>query len=249
MQHHNSAVLWTGHGASLAVAMAAAETQRQQGQLAFAALPNVAVLGARHHHISRSGRLPEASHPDMLICEAGIPAHPDLQHLWIPRSGHASDWMPLSWVMTASQTLSAWLDCSVLVPPWRMLPPLQTPVLFACDHGGSAVAQLFAALRSKTPELTADGLATSELGHGWHARLYQEGGTVLHLTPDPAPTLTDWLTHHAPQARHHTIPVPVGALPTLAVAACVLSDLAQRAGVDLCRSRIPAASDTLRGVR
>jgi hypothetical protein len=240
-------MLWTGIGASLAIARAAAATFMQLGRPATAALPDAPHGRMVHVHVSRSAAMPMGLQPDLLLCEAGARGNPWAPRLEVPAGVDPHAWVPLDWVEAAALRLREELELTPWRPEELVLPPLDRhELLMVTDAGSEALQSLSGSVRAKVPELDLSATATSELGHGWHARLARRGGTVLYLGDSLPQAVAGWIAEHAPTVQIITFPCPVDPLATLALSARLLATLGRQAGLDLRTARVTPEADWLR---
>lgn len=243
-------LLFTGHGASFAVAKAAAATLLQLGRFATAAPPDAPHPRMVQVHISRSASLPERLPPDLLVTESGSRPIPWLARMEVPAAGDPGAWVPLQWVVSAACSLREHLGLDPWRPELRRLPPLpRDGVVVLTDHASDAVQSLLGSVAAKVPELRLGATDCGELGHGPHAQLVARGGTLLRLGGALPEEVAGWLQAHAPAVRVLELPGPSDPLAMVAATAHLLQTLADATGLDLTTPRVAAEADMLRHLR
>lgn len=244
---HDVPLLFTGHGASLAVARAAAATLMQLGRTAVAALPSAPCPPIKRVHVSRSASLPDGQLPDLLVTEAGSRPTP-----WTPRvdtsvAGDPRDWVPLAWVEAAALALRTHIGLADWQPRTPAIPPMSRHgVVLMSDSASDALQTLLISVAAKVPELRLEAAASSELGHGLHGRLVANGGTLIRVGGAMPSAVTNWLDAYAPSVRVVELQGPADPLAALAASARFLGALATSAGIDLVSPRLPPIADRLR---
>lgn len=166
-------LLWTGHGASFALALALAEVLEERGA-SSQALPASRVRGRETCVVSQSAR-DLGVRTVLLVTESErVPSWTSAPRLEVPGGkGEPPEWLPLSFLRRALETARA----ALALPPWsRPAPPVLAPgseVIVLARQAGPLRALVDAA-RGKLEELPLHGLAYDELGHGLHARLWRQ---------------------------------------------------------------------------
>jgi hypothetical protein len=167
-------LLWTGHGASFALARAFAESIELLGGRAHALAPED--CHGRHERVclvSQSARDPGLDVWLLVTAATGAPSWTAAPRFVIPlERAESSEWMPLSFQRRA---LEAFRGAFALSPWDRAFTPdadTRSHVLLTRRHVAPLRA-LFEAARWKLDDPGLEAVSFDELGHGLHARLWR----------------------------------------------------------------------------
>lgn len=167
-----SPLLWTGQGASYALAQAFAESVEELG-CPSDAIPVYRARGKEACVISQAGR-DLGVRPLLLVtgAERGPLSSAAPRLLVCSSHGALPEWLPLSFLRSALSAARAVLK----LPPWpRPRPPAvdQGSELIVVAPKAGPLCTLVEAARRKLEDLALEAVSFDELGHGLHARLYR----------------------------------------------------------------------------
>lgn len=249
-----SGTLWTGRGASYAVASAIATTLRRSGRESQA-LPPEELDGRSVCVVSRSGNPPCSSVAFLISESRGQNTSPEMS-LEVPDCQSPLEcWLPLDWVEAASRATAAHLGSHFEVQ--NQFPDSagrSTIVLVPQD--AEPLVKLLAAVQAKVGGLGLAVTSWGELGHGWHAQLADQPARwraieLLAAGETSPPALKAWRDKHAlGTAWHSSIIIAaeswVSPLARLAAFARIIGAVMVEAGIDYQKSKCCPEADWLR---
>jgi hypothetical protein len=163
-------LIWTGHGASFALAQVFAAALEELG-CASRALPVSQCGGAEVCLVSQTARDPALTVALLVTQRERKSIWTSAPRLEVPHLGQ-SEWLPLSFMREALRAFGLALG----VPPW---PSLTVPhceprsEILVVERYVEPLRSLVGAARHKLEGLPLEVVSSDELGHGLHARLWR----------------------------------------------------------------------------
>ena len=251
-------LLWTGHGASFALAQTFAEVTEELG-CPSRALPVARCQGAVACVVSQSARDPGLQAELLFTGSEGRLSWTSAPRLLVPGcSGDSQPWWPLPFMRGALESLRSGLG----LPAW----PRPSLPVFEPGRNTVIVTRLAGPLRAlaeaarcKLEELSLEAVACDELGHGLHARLWQrpEAHRLLLLSVEgDAPSTWSAIRRWCAEAGVPTTEFRLSSAPGSGVlplqvmdhGLAIIEALCLSGRIDWRMNRIPASADWLRDV-
>jgi hypothetical protein len=253
-------LLWTGRGASFALAGAFAASLRAGGARAVAVDPSEICErdgAGKLCIVSRSGRCP--SNADLIVAEEGVSVPPGTLALRVvDPEGAADDWFPGSYLRAAIRTFARAARVGHLVVPQLDLLQREYVVdalVLPWDAGHTAA--LLDAAAKKLGNLRLVAVSVDEFGHGFHSRLQScPDRYVVHalLDNEACPRfakLEAWCRDVGVDVRRLGLGAEAGRPPARPLESLLLGLAAVESrcaaiGIDPSRQPLPASLDRLR---
>lgn len=165
-------LLWTGHGASFALAQAFAEALDEMG-CASQAIPVHRARGKAACFVSQSGDIRGAIPRLFVTASEDRASWPRVPRMLVPvEHGDRSAWLPMPFLRSAVGIARR----ALRLPSWPHPVPCSVErgktVVVVTRQPGPLAALLYAA-RSKLEQIDIEAVACDELGHGFHTRIWQ----------------------------------------------------------------------------
>ncbi len=249
-------ILWTGRGASFALAQGFAACCRRLGAAAFAVpASEVADVDLPIVLVSRSAS-PSPYEPFLVVSEDGSPLDwTSAPCLAVPNpDGESRPWLPLAFGASLARTVAAALGIELHPLPLPDVPHDGKTHVIVAERCARPIVSLLEASETKIGPVPFLAVDREEVGHGLHSRFWSDPHRfVLHCVGDEssaawgrlrkwcrgAGVSIEWL-----HAEH--VASPGAPLDLLLLASGLLERWCRLAGISAREPRLPASVDTLR---
>ena len=243
----HSETIWTGYGASYAMAATIALAAQRLGYNARAKHPSEIIGGQNVAVVSRSYDFPGRVFGFVI---AGCAAESRIKSgaLLVKDDDIGGEWFPAVFQKRALTAIGKALDIQhTEVHAGDMS---QKSTWFVCDDCADQIQLLAATAHHKLPALQFFAVSVDDFAHGPHARILREGGVCLVKTKPSGKidSIAEWLRERHCPVNVIDMPFPSTVLP-LAIHSAALSAItvhAKMRGVDLSQIRVNPADDELR---
>ncbi|MBN1203453.1 MAG: hypothetical protein JXB05_00830 [Myxococcaceae bacterium] len=252
-------LIWTGHGASFALAQVFAAVLEEQGCPTLS-LPLSQCGGAEVCLVSQSARDPGIP-VALLITEAGRkPDWTSVPRLEVPHLGQL-EWLPLSFMREALRVFGLALGVPARPVSWVPQREPRSEILVV-EQYVEPLRALVGAARHKLEGFPLEVASCDELGHGLHARLWRRPGAYrvrLLCLPGAEQGRMDAVRKWCEQAGTSLVEMRLATsteeeagtrpLEVFEQSLALIAELCVAHGIDWRERQVPAEADWLRDVR